>query len=402
VCLCAIVIAAAGCQTDSFWSKLDPRQAFSKKPEPPPPAVEGYVMRGSGLEKDARPVPGTVQAELDGAKILYQKGKYAEAAKVFHGLANNSKNPPQVAEEALFFEADSLYMQGHYPKAESTFKKLLHEFRLNGRFHEQANRRLFDIANYWLDDTRKIMRAYEEYKGGKRWGYWPLSYVHFQTEKPLVDIEGRAIEALEEVRLNDMTGPLGEKALWYIATVKFFRAEYHDADYYYTQIYENYPNQPLACKAVKQSIICKIMATGGSLYDGRDLQKARQLIDKANAFPELGKDEEWLRRQIISISQQQADKDWRIAEFYRRTGHPGPAYFCYELVRRRYPDTTYSEKAVQRMKQLEPRLEREQRKKGPALGTPQQALPPVGDQPIIGPEPRQLPPNLMSPPGRGP
>lgn len=396
--LTGMLVLAAGCQNDgAFVSKLNPanlnpKEWFSKPPEAPPAPVDNYVMKGGGLEKDKSPESGTAQAELEGAKTLYSQGKYAEAEKILHRLAYNSKNTSHLCEEALFFEADCLYMQGRYPKAEATYKKLLKEFRLHGRFHDQANRRLFDIANYWLDDTREIMKGYEDMKEGKRWFVMPVSFVNFDREKPLFDIEGRAIEALEEVRLNDISGPLGEKALFYIATVKYFREEYKDADYYYSQIFENYPNGKLAAKAVKYSILCKQMITGGSEYDGRPLVEARKLIDRAGAYPELkNADGKFLERQLVSIAHQQADKDYKIAEFYKRTGHPGSAYFYYELVRRRYPGTEYAANAGKRMDELRSRLDKEAAPSGPDAATPGAVRP---DGPTLGPAPRMLPSGL--------
>lgn len=237
------------------------------------------------------------------------------------------------------------------------------------------------------------MKGYEEKKEGKRWFVMPVSFVNFDREKPLFDIEGRAIEALEEVRLNDISGPLGEKALFYIATVKFFREEYKDADYYYSQIYENYPNGKLAAKAVKYSILCKQLITGGSAYDGRSLVEARKLIERAGAYPELrNSDSKFLERQLVSIAHQQADKDFLIAEFYKRTGHPGSAYFYYELVRRRYPGTTYAEKASKRMDELRSRLDKEPAT--PSNAGPANPSPVRSDGPTLGPEPRVLPPGL--------
>jgi hypothetical protein len=78
------------------------------------------------------------------------------------------------------------------------------------------------------------------------------------------------------------------------------------------------------------------------------------LVDKAlRAYPELAaKKDDFLKRQLFSINMQQADHDYGVAEFYRRTGHTGSAYFCYEIVRRRYPNTKYSELATQRMSEL--------------------------------------------------
>jgi hypothetical protein len=47
---------------------------------------------------------------------------------------------------------------------------------------------------------------------------------------------------------------------------------------------------------------------------------------------------------------QAAEKDFQIAEFYRRTGHHGSAHFYYELVTRRYPDSPFAEKAKDLLK----------------------------------------------------
>lgn len=372
VALC--LLAGAGCQNTNLYTTFDDlKQKWSKTPAPPAP-VDNFVMRGGGLEKD-EVVAGTAHAELEGAKTLYAQGKYAEAERFFHRISHNTKNPALVAEEALFFEGDCQYLQGHYPKAEGTFKKLVKDFRINGRFHDQATRRLFDIADYWLQDTRKAMKHDEDRRLSKAsWIVtagedtvdaltWFPRLFHFEKEKPFLDVQGHALEALEEVRLNDVSGPLGEKALMYIGTVKFYNKDFKDADYYYSQVYENYPNGTHAATALKHAIICKQMMTGGSVYDLRSLDQARKAIQElARSYPEL--DEEFLRRQLSSISQQHADKDWHIAEFYRRTSHPGSAYFYYELVKRRYPGTSYSEKAIKRMDEMRAQLERQKARNG--------------------------------------
>lgn len=53
-----------------------------------------------------------------------------------------------------------------------------------------------------------------------------------------------------------------------------------------------------------------------------------------------------------------AEKDFKMAESYERTGHPCSAYFYYEIVRRRYPGTPFCEKATTRMLELRRDLEK--------------------------------------------
>ena len=63
--------------------------------------------------------------------------------------------------------------------------------------------------------------------------------------------------------------------------------------------------------------------------------EARILIqDSFERYPNI--DKTFLNNQIVSITKEQAEKDFRMAEFYERTGHPGAAVWQYDLVIRRY------------------------------------------------------------------
>jgi RNA polymerase sigma factor (sigma-70 family) len=51
-------------------------------------------------------------------------------------------------------------------------------------------------------------------------------------------------------------------------------------------------------------------------------------------------------------SQQAADRDIKVAEFYRRTGKFGTAHFYYQLVQIRYPNTVFAKRATQGLEDL--------------------------------------------------
>jgi TolA-binding protein len=353
------VCLSSGCQT---W-----KMPWSKGPDAPPAPVDSLVLRGDHLEPEKPPALDKNDAakELAGAKELYRRGDYANAETLFTKIANNKKNPSQIAEEARYYEADCLRLQLKYPRAADTYKRCLDDFP-SGLKHDEANKRMFDICNYWLDDTRKAMELAQEKKEGKRWFIMPASFVHFEQTKPLLDQEGRALELLEYVHINDPVGPLGEKALFFLGSVKFFREDYTEADHYFSQIVHTRPNSPMAPKALELAIISKQMSTGGPEYDGRKCGEARQLIDTAlRSYPELAdKKKEFLERQIWSTNQQEANRDFLVAEFYRRTGHPGAAYFYYEIVRRRYPGTKYAKEAEGRMQEVRAKMDAAQHPSG--------------------------------------
>lgn len=52
------------------------------------------------------------------------------------------------------------------------------------------------------------------------------------------------------------------------------------------------------------------------------------------------------------IAEQQAEKDFNVAEFYSRTGQLSASAFYFEVVCKRYPGSTWADKAAERMRQL--------------------------------------------------
>jgi outer membrane protein assembly factor BamD (BamD/ComL family) len=205
------------------------------------------------------------------------------------------------------------------------------------------------------------MRENKEVQEGKRWMVMPR-WVSFDPSKPILDREGRAIEALEKVRLYDLHGPLADQALYRCGVVKMYHENYREAEMYFSQIHARHPDSKLAPKAIELAVFCKQMSTGGSSYDGRKAVEARELIQAAlRSYPQIAHDpakREYMEKQRQAIDLQQAEKEFKMAEFYRRTEQYPSAYWYYELVRRRYPNTVYAQKAQERWASLKEWLER--------------------------------------------
>jgi tetratricopeptide (TPR) repeat protein len=396
------VLACAGCkagaqtsapQGESVWARISPLGP----PKAPDPPVESFVIRADGLAP-ARPLPpDSPEAKLAGARDLFRHEQYAKAERLYKAIADNHKAPAAVVQEALYYQAECLRLQGDWPKAADTYNDLLTKFNSQCPYREQALQHMFDIANAWLEDTREEMRQSREKAEGKRW-FVGSHFVNWDKRKPFLDEEGRAIEKLEQVRYNDIEGPLADKALFMAGAVKLYHENYRDADHYFSQIAERHPNSPLAPQAVELAIFAKHMSTGGSDYDGRKVAEARKLVQVAlTNYPQLAKDkQEFLVRQLEGINLQQAEKDYKMAEFWRRTGHPGSAYFYYELVRRRYPGTRYASLSLEKMDLLRVQLEKKQGG-APLPAPPGTFTPPAGATPVPGaseqgPPPRALPP----------
>jgi TolA-binding protein len=337
------------------------------KPDPPTPATEVLTLRAEGFVADKPPAPNTPEAEIAGAHDLYRRGDFETAEKLFHYHAEKTADSGPVRCEARFYEAECLRLQGEFPKAADCYVDVLNKYPQNP-YREACLQHCFDIANFWLEDTREEMKEEREKREGKRWVVWPRFFC-FDKKKPFMDEQGRAIEKLEQIRYNEINGPLADKALFLCGSVKFFNEDFKDADFYFSQIYERHKDSPLASQAIELAIISKHLSTGGADYDGKKVVEARKLVQAAFAsYPELAGDEKkrrFLSDQLISITLQQAEKDYRMAEFWRRFGHPGSAYWYYGLVIQRYPTTEFARLSQKRMEEIRADVEKENAGKAP-------------------------------------
>lgn len=401
-----LLVAMTGCASFGGFTPPWKKEAKAEGPK------DSAVLSGAGFYRE--PVdPGAAQ-ELEAAKRMFEDKKYAQAEPLFHKLVRSNSDPRwwevgllssdssnktkkmggrgvnPVCEAALFYEAECQRLQKNYREASDTYTKLLTEFQ-RSQYTAGACQGLFEIADHWLEPTRRQMDQYHEQINGKRWFVTPATYFHVSKEMPAMDAEGHAVILLNAIRLADIKGELGRKSLMYLGTIHFFRQDYKEADFYFTRYYEEFPNDQDAAKAIKQSVICKQLVTGGPVYDLRGVEESKKLLMVSmGAYPELVKEEAWVKTQLTNINIQQAVRDFKIAEFYQRTGHPGSAYFYYELVCRRYPGSEFAEKAEKAKEALKAKADKEQRQDGGPPPREQPANPAV-ERPIQAP-PRELPP----------
>ncbi len=363
------------------------------------PKIDYTSPEGSYELRNGQIVPvmaaPTLGGDFEGALQLYNQKEYARAEPIFRKIADHQKNTLQVLEAARWFQAECFYKQGLYPDAAERYLQLINTFP-SAVHGEECRQKLFDIANYWLDETRDQMEQAREVREGKRWFTTPIAPVHFEDSKPLLDIEGHALRMLEAVYMTNPHGKLADKSLFYLGSVKFYREEYREADNFFYTLVKTLPKSPHAPKALELSIVCKEICTGGPDYDGRRLQEARDLISMARtAYPELAKgNDQFLTKQMVAINKLEAEKDFNTPKFWDRTGHPGSAYFCYEIVKRRYPGTSYAEQAEKRMLELRTKAEKEQHNQPQAGDSTPQAPRSVVPGPEAGPAPRVLPPGM--------
>jgi outer membrane protein assembly factor BamD (BamD/ComL family) len=333
--------------------ELEDFDVFHLFSQAPPPAAAGgeLVMQDGSLTPVQAAPPGSLAARMKRAHEEFDAKNYARAERIFHRVADNEKNPPKLVEEARFFEAEAEYMQDDWPKAAATYTDLMNKFN-HTKYREQALQRMYDIANFWLQDTRDEMKEYDEVERGQRWFVVPR-WVSFDRKRPTFDERGRALQLLEAVRFGDINGPLADKSLFLCGSVSFFEEDFKEADYFFTQLAEKHKDSQMVHDATRLAIISKHMSTGGADYDGRKVVEARILVQRCLNDPATKpEDRDYMMNQLVGITMQQAEKDFKMADFWQRTGHPAPAAFYYELVVRRYPGTPWAAEAKKRRDEI--------------------------------------------------
>jgi hypothetical protein len=273
-------------------------------------AVAMTLSLAAGAVGRAQDVPpaqyGAAEAVAVGvaeARDLFRHGKYEEAAKRFHQFENEIKYPPEISQECFFSEAECYRLLKEYPRAVDVYAEMLKRFS-ETLYREQVLQQLYDIATYWLEDTRAEVKQAKEAGEGKR---PPLSLHWPQRDhsKPAGQ-ERRALAVLALVRAADLKGPLADRCLFTQGGVKYFRHEYGAAGHCFEDLVDYHPQSPLAYPALKYAVLSKAQARG-VLDRGAEVRK---LVERARReYPaQAAADAEFFAQQLKQIEAQEKKK----------------------------------------------------------------------------------------------
>lgn len=329
--------------SETVWAKMGRTLGLtSEDPEAEPGAADGRM----------RPVPAerrndrlTNQEFLE-AEDHFRRGEYAQARRAFKQLAKKYRDKP-LEEDILFMKAECEFKLDWLPTAQDSYGKLLSKYPTT-RYMPQAVQRTYDIAYYWLEDSR--LRA--EGKPGK---YTFSRFVNlFDNTRPWVDTEGRAIEAIETIQQYDPFGPLTDDAVMMAGAHNFVSDRFIQAASYYEQLVTDQPHSEHAGKALFLSGQAYLRSYHGPQYDAADLDGAYRMTKLA-----LSRGEEYTHEQkrrleadLRAIYVERARRDFEAGEDFRRRRYYTSAKYYYQLVLKEHPDTDWARRAEERLREL--------------------------------------------------
>jgi outer membrane protein assembly factor BamD (BamD/ComL family) len=282
----------------------------------------------------------------DVARALYQEGdelfragEYKEAEASFERAAKRAPESP-LQEDSLFMLAESQFFSDQYPEAYDSYSELLEEYKYTQHL-DKVVAHLFAIGHYWE-------QAHAADPG------LPLSFQLTDSTRPKFDTWGQALKAYHSVRMNDPTGPLADDSIMATANAHFLKGRFEDAAYHYDLIRKEYPKSEHQFNAHILGMKSKLQMYQGAMYDGTPLDEAKEIAEQTvtQFRGALGDERERLLETRNQLVEQQAERQWRVAQYYDNKKHYGSARIYYRALVDDFPTTEAAQRANARLEEI--------------------------------------------------
>ena len=295
--------------------------------------------------------------EVELCRKAFEKGDYEEAIQLSKKAAKKHKES-SLGEEAQFYLAESYFALGQMAKAQDGYDQLFENYP-STRFVEPSTRRLFAIARQWLEVSDPVAKNEIRQVSGEKTieetepekpprdptlRVRVLPNFHDRS-RPVFDTQGRALECLKSIWMNDPTGPLADDALMLTATYYQRHNSYVEADRYFEILREEYPDSPHLEEAFLLGSHVKQMSYQGAYYEGRELEGARKLKEQSLQLFPASQQRQVLRKDLQRLYLLEAERSWSKIDYYRKKRRPrAVAIACIQLLSE-YPDTPFADDA---------------------------------------------------------
>lgn len=302
--------------------------------------------------------------EVEVCRLTYERGQYDDAIKRCRKAAKKFKES-SLGEEAQFYLAESWFALGRYAKAQDGYDQLFADYP-STRYVEPATRRLFSIAQTWLEiaepavkseirtvSAERIVESKSEEKPSDPTLRVRILPNFHDRSRPIFDTQGRALQCLKAIWMNDPTGPLADDSLMLTAAHYQRHLNYVEADRYYEILREEYPDSRHVESAFVLGAHVKQMSYQGPYYEGEDLVGARRLKEQSRQLFPASQHQAQLRKDLDALYLQEAERLWAMVEYYRMKNRPRAiAIACVKLVSE-FPDTGYAAEASRILRSID-------------------------------------------------
>lgn len=363
---------AQGCQAPDMYSSAESsgmdfsRLKFWEKSDDELTSTDGIrgplerILNDHARRHEESLAPLEGAPEFEAAKAVFVQGDYGSAEKQFKHLAKQYKDTP-IEEDSLFMVGECQFATGRYSKAQDSYGRLLKKYP-SPRELDTVTKRLFKIAQHWLEfpeivtsnevqtvsledpkNTPPPEDPHPRSKDPSR--VVPIFPNLWDRSRPVFDTNGRALEALRAIWLNDPTGPLADDAIMLTASHHLRNGDFLEADRNYTILREQYPKSPHLENAFVLGSHVKLMSYQGPLYEGDSLEAAHKLKESTLRLYPKHPERERMLDEVRNIEDAKALREWENVVFWQKKNKPlSVAASCREVIRL-YPNSGYAAQA---------------------------------------------------------
>lgn len=166
---------------------------------------------------------------------------------------------------------------------------------------------------------------------------------------PVFPAEDRAIEIFKKVVKNSPYGEGIDEVYYKLGITYRKKGDYRRAKESFNNLIKNFPNSPLADKAEYQAAHCAFKFSLDPSYDQKATDEAitefKQFVEE-NPDSKLSKN---AKEKLGELNNKRAKKIFDVAVFYEKQGKENSAAIYYEEVVKKYPNTKWGSKAVEKL-----------------------------------------------------
>ena len=231
-----------------------------------------------------------------------------------------------LAEDAFFYQGESYFFANRYVQANRAYEGLISQYS-GTRYLDRAEQRRYAIAIYWLD-LKKSGASMVSLNNAKR---------------PKFGLATEARRILHRIRIDDPSGKLADDATFALGTAYMAINQHEDAAETFSYLRKDYPGSEHLFNSEMLELESRLKSYRGPDYDGSPLVEADRLRKQiVKQFPqESGQHVEILNQQDSLITNQLAQRDVRIGEFYEAKGQNLAAKIYYEKVQSDHSNTIF-------------------------------------------------------------
>lgn len=226
-----------------------------------------------------------------------------------------------------YIEAETLHAKQSWSRASKKFQEFVKNWP-ESPFYTIANERLFSIGTAYLQGQKRSVL-------GILW-------------LPAFD---DGVKILRDIADRAGTGPIALRALTVLAETYENKKRYPEAYEVWSEVADKWPTGEIGEKSLLRMAQCLHAAYKGPKYDPSWLVSAKAYYeDYRNRYPDNARKIN-ADQSIDTIVQQQAYKNYWVAQYYDKTDHPLAANLYYQYVLDTWPDSAAAQMTQQAVQQ---------------------------------------------------